>query len=179
MPQPLVPFFFQPIVGEHFREQRFHSCACLVRRSSGSAACFSALCHDLNTSILDALNTEIPHIGIQKNCAILGVHPKKSENNLRTKRPKYHAKRGYKTQVTARRCITMYDLRKSTGCRFESCPVHQNSNKNKAFCDSLKGSVSEPPNLSALCQQNFRIQGDRSVLSAYPGISYKDAKSAL
>lgn len=36
--------------------------------------------------------------------------------------------------------------------------------------------MSKPPNLSALCQQNFRIPGDRSVLSAYSGISYKDAE---
>ena len=62
MPQPLAPFFFQPIIGEHFREQRFHSRACLVRCSSDSA-CFLALCHDLNVILCrgDAYK-EIPDI---------------------------------------------------------------------------------------------------------------------
>jgi len=60
----------------------------------------------------------------KKLCHLRGS-PQGNENNLRTKRPKYHAKCDYKTQVTARRCNTIGFLQKSAGCRFESCPAHQ------------------------------------------------------
>ncbi len=51
--------------------------------------------------------------------------PHKSENNLRTKHPKHGAITRTTTQITARRFNTMAFLRKSAGCRFESCPAHQ------------------------------------------------------
>jgi hypothetical protein len=47
------------------------------------------------------------------------------ENNLRTKLSKDPTKRTQTTQVTARRCNTIWDARKSTGWRFESAPAHQ------------------------------------------------------
>jgi hypothetical protein len=59
MPQPLVPFFFQPIHRGAFLGATLWFLQLIVRRSSGSAARFSALCHDVNTSTLEALIRQV------------------------------------------------------------------------------------------------------------------------
>jgi hypothetical protein len=66
--EQLVPFFFQPIIREHFRDQCFDSCSCFVSRSHSSTACFSAFCHDLRTFILDAHLTVVFYL-IRALCA--------------------------------------------------------------------------------------------------------------
>jgi hypothetical protein len=61
---------------------------------------------------------------VQIICAIQGVHPRESGPKRVQNPPEHPAKRAQTTLGKARRCNTIAYLRKSTGCRFESCPVH-------------------------------------------------------
>jgi hypothetical protein len=54
MAKPLIPLFFQPIVGKDRGDKCFDTDRRLVRCSRSSAASFSAFCHDLKASTLDA-----------------------------------------------------------------------------------------------------------------------------
>ena len=91
MAKQLVPFLFQPIIGEHFREQWFDSCSSFVPCSRSSAACFSAFCHDQKTSILDAHLTIILYL-IRALCAANipcfagGLLSRRHLNQLKTER---------------------------------------------------------------------------------------------
>jgi hypothetical protein len=68
---PLAPIFFLHLLGVHARKDFLHPERGFVERAEFTAAGFSAHCHDLNASILDALWPEITRVQPRKILYVL------------------------------------------------------------------------------------------------------------